>query len=487
MSKNKHIYPSDHSTPSLEVLNKYLRGELSDDDKARVEAQLEDDPMLADALEGLSIIENPEDVSQAVTRINRVSRMKALHKIPKRERLSKRKSRVAPQNYTTLFVAAAASVAILVATIFVVRDMGFSPREDTFAMENSIETEEPLTESTDMLDREEIQATPVITTDDSTEEKPPQTQPGLIAEKRPVEKLTPNSRVLRTAPVPESEVAEEAAEADHQDIPVQPASPKMSNQPLVEDQGERQQQAAGSQVQKPGGTYSTTTREKEVAPTLAEQKLEDLALDDEVTPSIKIYHDTAGAYMNPNDVENIPLNGAVPEVIAKDNRLNYSRSKKEKAASSGSMDKQTGYWAGMDTMPVRSDSAIIKGMVLKSIAMADLLNDGIRNYDQKQYRRAIALFEEVLQSENGNRVATYYVAGARYQLGEYKLAAKYLKPLLGNSEMELYEESQWLLMNIYLQRGKEKAVNRILKEIVKAGGQFSEEARAILFQRENSE
>ncbi|MFK7925325.1 MAG: hypothetical protein AB8H47_25440, partial [Bacteroidia bacterium] len=110
--------------PSLEVLQRYLRGEASADEKAQIETMLEDDPMMADAIEGLEMIKDPAVLQRSIQKINQHSRQQLKRQINKREALIRRQSRIAPRKLLPYIGTAAAAIALLITTVFVIRQMG---------------------------------------------------------------------------------------------------------------------------------------------------------------------------------------------------------------------------------------------------------------------------------------------------------------------------------------------------------------------------
>ncbi len=67
----KDILTNLNPAVDQETLLKYLQGQLSADEQHEVEKSLLDDPFEADALEGLSAIENKQKISSVVAQLNR--------------------------------------------------------------------------------------------------------------------------------------------------------------------------------------------------------------------------------------------------------------------------------------------------------------------------------------------------------------------------------------------------------------------------------
>ncbi|MEM6805140.1 MAG: hypothetical protein AAF696_27335, partial [Bacteroidota bacterium] len=113
----------DTEAIDLELMERYLEGSLSEAERKEMEENLANDPILADAMEGLSMIEDKAAMKVALGRITEGSKTKLNKYIKKRDQLSKRRSRVEHNNFrfTNYYVAAAAAVAVLISTVWVIR------------------------------------------------------------------------------------------------------------------------------------------------------------------------------------------------------------------------------------------------------------------------------------------------------------------------------------------------------------------------------
>ena len=108
MKEEKHIYISEETSyPSLDTLSRYLNGDLPEEEMVKIEEAIENDPFMTDVLEGLSESTDIVAVKQSVNRIKLNSQKRLFAQPKKREKLSKRQSRVAPNKYTQLIMATA--------------------------------------------------------------------------------------------------------------------------------------------------------------------------------------------------------------------------------------------------------------------------------------------------------------------------------------------------------------------------------------------
>ena len=135
MSKNKlHI---TSQVPTLEQMNQYLKGELTDAERKAMEEAMKDDPFLEEAMEGLNLVEEGEDVRAAVKRIKSESFKRINIKDKRREQLGKRRSRVGPQNYTTLIISSAAAITLLLVSVFLIQQRSAPSESVAMAQQES--------------------------------------------------------------------------------------------------------------------------------------------------------------------------------------------------------------------------------------------------------------------------------------------------------------------------------------------------------------
>ncbi|MEZ4828129.1 MAG: CDC27 family protein [Bacteroidia bacterium] len=283
MSIKKHIPHSDpETTPSVVLLQRYLNGEASEAEKVQIEEQLAEDPLLADAIDGLKMVKDKNEIVLSVGRIQAATRKKIADKTRKRESLSRRKSRVSlPQNYTTIIIAAAAAIALLFTTVLVVRDISFTDKAaPELAQQNPAETS---------------------TVREVPEEAP---EEALALEKSPAgnETATPPA-VVESAPVAEPEHGGESS-------PLHRPIKTVAAQPVVVPQNT--QLAA-----KPAATTTDDLPKSEdqsvAIPGMAASS--EGTRDEQVTRVI-IRQDSLGEYVETETLEMIPERKATPRIQA---------------------------------------------------------------------------------------------------------------------------------------------------------------------------
>lgn len=449
--------------PSLEVLQRYLRGEASADERAQIEAMLEDDPMMADAIEGLEMIKDPAVLQRSIQKINHHSRQQLKRQVNKREALIRRQSRIAPKRLLPYIGTAAAAIALLITTVFVIRQMG----------PNS---------APEMANAREQVAKPTIT------EARPQSETKLEAEAE--QSLRPN---VLPAEIEEENVADRAAQLNQ---PIAQASP-----PVLTRRNNVSPASAGSTAALPIENQATSPAPSEVeyddfeivapqpstnsnstavpsAPLTsgqAEQAIErdeSIAISDEVVEEAL---DSIGAeYFDEEELANIP-------VYENEERYGNTIPSLEKSKRQDKEVKQTSAAEPLvDSAPRRSLEDIQQGQLERAAAITDMIAKAARHLEAKEYDEAIIQLDEILLTEPQNVVAHHYRAQAYLAKGNDDAAQTSLESVLAIGSGENFEADQWALANVYLRLDKKFKARSLLKEIVKAGGTYAKQAEALL-------
>jgi hypothetical protein len=126
-TSESHIEPIANGFPSKDLLRRYLRGELTPEERAELEQYLTDEEgMLKDALEGLMLIEDEAQFDRALGRIQQSTRMRLRERHVHRRQRSKRRNRVQPKvrDIMPYLISAAAAVALLIVGVFVFQEYG---------------------------------------------------------------------------------------------------------------------------------------------------------------------------------------------------------------------------------------------------------------------------------------------------------------------------------------------------------------------------
>ncbi len=434
---------TDHAFPSLEVLQRYLQGKATESEKARIEALMEDDPMMADAMEGLTLVKDTAALQATMLRLDLLTQKRLRRQIPLRERNSKRKSRVAAKHYLPYLGAAAAALALIFMTVFIVQELNTS---QTMANAEAVESmtqqppEELAMQTQPSETAPEMKATPPVPAETS-QIKPETEAPVLVTQRvqaapQRAPAYSASGQPIAAPPTPSPTAqAPTAMESADQTTPAL-SSPK----PMTTPASSLPPQDVAGQAKK----------EQEVADTENER---DLFMDDEVVAAIPEYTE-----------EEEPTR----EQASRPAATNASRAKER--AENTNVDQYA---------PIMSEEQTQKAALQKAKAIADLIQEAVVHLEKEEWSAAESKLNEVLIPQPQNVVALHYMAQTQLQKGDDPRAVDYLKRLV-NLDAQNYPEDQWQLAQAYLRLNKKLAARSVLKEIVTQGGPYAEQAQELL-------
>ncbi|MEL7531764.1 MAG: tetratricopeptide repeat protein [Bacteroidota bacterium] len=446
--------------PSLEVLQRYLRGEASAEEKAQIKAMLEDDPMMADAIEGLQMIKDPALLQRSIQKITSHSRQQLKRQINKREALIRRQSRIAPKNLLPYIGTAAAAIALLITTVFVIRQMDSSVDGSmATAQEQVAKTESSEPQQTDLS----ANAAPIGSAEEN-DTAPSSTLSAPIAQATPpLVRRDQNNRENAPSALEDPRsvpITIEATEEDADQIePFTEPSPTLSSSPTVPQVSETT-----------GAAEQAIEREEEIA-------LDELADDFSTSPSKEyLIQDSTPAveYFDAEKLENIP---EYEDEVRTGNSTSTPKPRRK-----GKVVKQTTTTEPLyETAPRRSVEDIQQGQLERAAAITDMIAKAAKHLEAKEYDKAILQLDEVLLTEPQNVVAHHYRAQAYLAKGNDEAAQSSLETVVMMGS-ENFEGDQWALANVYRRLGKKLKARNLLKEIVKTGGTYAQQAQALLDQ-----
>lgn len=120
------------------------------------------------------------------------------------------------------------------------------------------------------------------------------------------------------------------------------------------------------------------------------------------------------------------------------------------------------------------------------------LADGQKKYQDKNYKEAISIFEDILKVEKPTSEQTpavhFFKGLSHLELDEYMQADDDLNQVLNISNHTYTQQAQWYLALIKLNQGQTDRTIFWLKEVLKTStnGKFAEQARQLLEALENS-
>lgn len=126
--------------------------------------------------------------------------------------------------------------------------------------------------------------------------------------------------------------------------------------------------------------------------------------------------------------------------------------------------------------PVTIDSGAPSGQTEKEDLSS--LQEGVRQYHQKNYKEASKIFEEFLKSDSANEQARYYNGLSYFEMNDWGRAVKNLDHIKAGADY--FEEAQWKKALALLKNGDKAAAENILEEIAGRPGPNRQNAAEVL-------
>jgi len=419
MNKYIHIF-EESPCPSLEVLDRYLQQSLKPSEQLKVEQHLVDCPLCADALEGLSMVEDKRMAKMRIKRIGELTQRKLWLKEPPPTRLSKRQSRVKPLQLSRVIIPAAAAVAFLCLTVYIIYELNRPPQSEVMVQAPPTLVIPPDSALDELA---EVAVSPALTDSvESVEEAAPAPSPAPIAESRSRPTSPAAARPARRQPLAEARPAE---------------TPPTAMAPPAQT---LQEPAAGSAASVPPVAVETEVTEIEAR--------------------------------KPEERFEISL-----EADEKDAAPTASRKKKqaEQPETSKTEDQAAEVpFSGSDA-PLKPEYDRQYGAESKFQVLSQLMAEGKSLYARQNYPLAAEKFEEILQGDENQQEARYLYASSLYESRRFEEALKAYKLL--RSHPTYGEEATWKMALCYEQLHKPKKARKLFRQIAKAGGQYAARAR----------
>lgn len=412
---------------SFQRLRRLKEGSLDAREARQLTEQAAEDPLLADAIEGLEEVPDTRTMELAVSRIRSQARSRiAGVRVAQREKLSKRKSRVHAQPYMNYLLVAAAAASILWVSVYILRQAPAPALTEQIAT-----AESPRDPQANAV----VPAPPIVSGLESQDQEP---------------SVLPQTETLPASGPEKSARALPAAEDRKDQTPVEDAPPQ------------RQDDIAFSSPKETAAKPAVTSQDNLSSP---------------VPDAVKaISAPGASSASQPWDAET--YEGVLPE-LSYDDASNSSRERQETASEK----KQTyseKKQADILSIPAMSEEERRRGELLKTQGITDLLTEALRLYEKKDYASSKDKFEEVLIGVPEHVVATYYVGHITYLQGQYTEAIPLLRKTIGLTETRWQEEARWDLARSYAALGRKSSARKLLMEIVVNGGKYAPEAQAML-------
>ena len=457
----------DTEAVNLELMERYLEGSLSEAERKEMEENLANDPILADAMEGLSMIEDKAAMKVALGRITEGSKTKLNKYIKKRDQLSKRRSRVEHNNFrfTNYYVAAAAAVAVLISTVWVIRMSEPSSDRSSIA--------EAKTEEKTQL--QAPQNPNVVVAPPLSEEEEQEAKDDVAVEEKIVAYDADNSSQF-SAPAEQTPGSSILRDANARATPPPSADDFIVEKPSVLSNKERKDEddlgASSAEVATEEVRANGRTREEEglELEAVKEEKEALIAKAQEIQQNAE----EQPKVLSKEELNKIPLDEK-NDAYADSEAFNEERQQKGKTASRKKRLDDNG-----PEYPEQSEEDRVFGKISKGQHLADLMLEAVQLYESAQFDKSLVYLKEVMQSSPEHPAANYYAGSIYRNFSQMKTATNYLKEAIKHVDSPTFEYAQWELALVYLARRKSVAAKKLLMKIATSGGKFSNQARSEL-------
>ena len=120
-------------------------------------------------------------------------------------------------------------------------------------------------------------------------------------------------------------------------------------------------------------------------------------------------------------------------------------------------------------------------MVYRSSAESDeLLNRAVTAYDAQNYTEAIALFEQLRESDPGEMQYQLTLGISYMETEQYKTADNKFRSIIDHNDNLFIEPAEWYLGICYLRTGQNNVAREHFREIAKSNSSYRKEAKNIL-------
>ncbi|MEM7372184.1 MAG: tetratricopeptide repeat protein [Bacteroidota bacterium] len=479
--------------PSLDQLNRYLNGEMSEAERVELESRMVDDPLFADVMEGLSQVNDASGMNQAITRIKTQSRTRLLDKSKKRQLNSKRKSRVQPRTYTQLSLSIAAGISLLLVSVWLVRELiqfKQTSHAERITTSTMVEEEAPIASAESLRDTEGE-------TETTTFQQP------ATPETNPASDFSNPVPVEGADNIPAFEVPFSATETNKDQSqflePIQNEQGGASGPDIATRKVLETQQEDNEIVNSPVVTQTSpppvipAPLEREVAPAESPADIvadEDDFLDSNTANTVAGMADSVTGknneqpYLSKEELAQIPehqvddkefSNSVVlQEKMGRSNRSRRQESKIDRMKTS--KERDTKY----EQVPKMTEEERIKAKRARAALIADLLEEASTLQAEGQYEDARLKIQEVLDSSPDNESAMYMM-GLNYTADKQpSKAVPYYKLILNNLDSKIYHDAKWELAQVYLTLGRSRAAKKHLQSLGESTNLHQEKAQVQL-------
>jgi hypothetical protein len=115
------------------------------------------------------------------------------------------------------------------------------------------------------------------------------------------------------------------------------------------------------------------------------------------------------------------------------------------------------------------------------------MSEALQKIDNKDFRTAISLLQEVIERDQNNMVGHFYSGVSLQETGKYKSAIDEYQTVMIDKDNLFIEQANWYIGLCYLQTNENKKAYTQFKKIAENGGYYQLKAQAILRKMKLSE
>lgn len=426
--KNKSLHIDDIFVEtkclSSKSIEKYVTGNVSDAELLIIEKHIADCPFCADAVEGCSKLNNPEQATQIVDSLNN-----KIKNYPQKE-----KSR---RLHITAYISIAAAVIILIGLFSIFR---IKPTENTIA-----EASRQYSENKSFHDKNHN--TENYISENSNNEK------NELKKEKAIEKLQERA-------VTESDkIVQESIEMQKETKRANPNSNKLDvkEQKLISDV---EKCLETDQLNK--NDIADDLTEKTIKNTNELSEIEEIIFQEsnETEPNAAVLFEEKRIKKNISSDYEYALSVESNDFSNADKNVIYSISEKNSTK---------------DRLRKKSKTKDVNdaGILSNDVQLTDI---SVQLYDQKDYSSAITLFEQILLDKPEDVKARFYCAASYFNNDNSTKAIEYFSIVLKNNSTEYKSRSEWFIALAYIKTKQTKQARTMLNQIIESNSVFKEKA-----------
>jgi len=437
MSNKVNIIFSNTSCPTEDILLKYVKGTLSDKDRRAVEEHLTDCEMCNDEIEGLSLLNKPEEIDDIVFKIN--AKVDAYTQIKNN------------RDYGFFFKIAATVILVVGLSVIVYYQVNKKKKHDLISENIKLvpaadEGQLKVTDSAEISKESNLKEEEKATTKDENAE--------IILDDIPQKNLEQSFRKDLQTKSPEGKepktgegkkvtvtaglVNGSAGYAEYKSVTI--SGDVLARDKSIADDGISEQEDS-KDAEKADKKETDKGGIKTVATSSTVEKL-DLAIVSGKMEKTKESQKQSGRNSSINDED---LKAASPA---------YSE------------------YTVVSEAPLREEASGMGG----EIALSDMRKEAIIKAKSNKYNEALILFESAPDQSVNDETSLFYEGLCYYKLNNPQRAYAIFKSLGKNSKLEIYNDIKWYYALTLISLNKKNDAVKVLKEISNSNSPYAPNA-----------